>query len=74
LVDPMMDIPSGVLCEKCGVHKATEKMADGDMAFIHGEIAYWCRCCAIKTALEHSREAAARIATLEKELSEIQCA
>ena len=59
------------LCQKCHEHPASTPWVgeDGTLAFAHGMVAFWCKCCTIGAQLDHARKMAERIPGLEEELT-----
>jgi hypothetical protein len=65
--------PTG-LCQKCGIHKATEKFAYDSLALTHGGIQWLCKCCVLKIQIEYRKNnPMPTLEELERELANLNC-
>ncbi len=72
----MNDKPGDHPCENCNDHQAVGWWTgDGGVLAIsrfYMQFA-WCKCCMLNAQVEHARERAAGLASLEQKLAEAKC-
>lgn len=69
IVDP---IPENTPCTNCN-HKATEKYAHDMLGAVYGSFQYLCRCCVLRTTVDHLLKVAASAYELSVDLEHNPC-